>query len=183
MILCMMATSATTGFAQSVTYNHDASKQNQITVMETGSGSLTPELYYTLLHSSYRKSAAEKNKLGYRTLAGINLYNQLGDEERIDSALTARAEVEALNVADRQTDFAWLAESGKVSRQLDKLKANINHIIPTGGTVNDKHRWEGCTICTGVPSPPPRMPICRTPNARRNTCASTPTFPHRTRLC
>lgn len=142
MILCMMATSATTGFAQSVTYNHDASKQNQITVMETGSGSLTPELYYTLLHSSYRKSAAEKNKLGYRTLAGINLYNQLGDAERIDSALTARAEVEALNVADRQTDLAWLAESGKVSRQLDKLKANIDHIIPTGGTVNDKRRWE-----------------------------------------
>ena len=28
--------------AQSVTYNHDAAKMNQITVGETGSGSLTP---------------------------------------------------------------------------------------------------------------------------------------------
>ena len=30
--------------------------------METGSGSLSPELYYQLLHSSYKKSAASKTK-------------------------------------------------------------------------------------------------------------------------
>ena len=41
--------------AQSVTYNHDSSKQNQITVMETGGGSLTPEFYYWLLHNNYKK--------------------------------------------------------------------------------------------------------------------------------
>lgn len=81
--------------AQSVTYNHDSSKQNQITVMETGGGSLTPEFYYWLLHNNYKKTAAEKNKLGFRTLAGINLYNQVDDAEKIDSALTKRAEVEA----------------------------------------------------------------------------------------
>lgn len=57
---------AMTGNAQSyVTYNHDSSKKNQITVMEIGSGSLSPELYYQLLHSSYKKSAASKNKLGF----------------------------------------------------------------------------------------------------------------------
>lgn len=133
---------ATAAFAQSVTYNHDSSKQNQITVMETGGGSLTPEFYYWMLHNSYRKSAAEKNKLGFRTLAGINLYNQVDDAEKIDSALTKRAEIEALNVADRQIDLAWLAENSKINGQLDKMKANIDHIIPTGGTVNDKRRWE-----------------------------------------
>lgn len=133
---------ATTAFAQSVTYNHDSSKQNQITVMETGGGSLTPEFYYWMLHNSYRKSAAEKNKLGFRTLAGISLYNQVDDAEKIDSALTKRAEIEALNVADRQIDLAWLAENSKINGQLDKMKANIDHIIPTGGTVNDKRRWE-----------------------------------------
>lgn len=138
----MAAMTATTAFAQSVTYNHDSSKQNQITVMETGGGSLTPEFYYWMLHNSYRKSAAEKNKLGFRTLAGINLYNQVDDAEKIDSALTKRAEIEALNVADRQIDLAWLAESSKINGQLDKMKANIGHIIPTGGTVNDKRRWE-----------------------------------------
>ena len=138
----MTAMTATTAFAQSVTYNHDSSKQNQITVMETGGGSLTPEFYYWMLHNSYRKSAAEKNKLGFRTLAGISLYNQVDDAEKIDSALTKRAEIEALNVADRQIDLAWLAESSKINGQLDKMKANIDHIIPTGGTVNDKRRWE-----------------------------------------
>lgn len=142
MILSMAAMTATAAFAQSVTYNHDSSKQNQITVMETGGGSLTPEFYYWMLHNSYRKSAAEKNKLGFRTLAGINLYNQVDDAEKIDSALTKRAEIEALNVADRQIDLAWLAESSKINGQLDKMKANIDHIIPTGGTVNDKRRWE-----------------------------------------
>lgn len=142
MILGMAAVSVTSAFAQRVTYNHDSSKQNQITVMETGGGSLTPEYYYWLLHNNYKKTAAEKNKLGFRTLAGINLFNQVDDAEKIDSALTKRAEVEALNVADRRIDLAWLAESDKINGQLDKLKANINHIIPTGGTVDDKRRWE-----------------------------------------
>ena len=128
--------------AQMVTYNHDAAKMNQILVMETGGGCLTPEFYYWLLHNNYKKTAAEKNKLGFRTLAGINLYNQVDDAEKIDSALTKRAEVEALNVADRQIDLAWLAESSTINGQLDKMKANIDHIIPTGGTVNDKQRWE-----------------------------------------
>lgn len=138
----MAAMTTTAAFAQNVTYNHDSSKQNQITVMETGGGSLTPEFYYWMLHNNYRKSAAEKNKLGFRTLAGINLYNQVDDAEKIDSALTKRAEIEALNVTDRQIDLAWLAESSKINGQLDKMKAYIDHIIPTGGTVNDKRRWE-----------------------------------------
>ena len=137
--IMLMLGVAISGNAQSgVTYNHDSSKKNQITVMETGGGSLTPEFYYWLLHNNYKKTAAEKNKLGFRTLAGINLYNQVDDAEKIDSALTKRAEVEALNVADRQIDLAWLAESSKINGQLDKMKANIDHIIPTGGTINDK---------------------------------------------
>ena len=34
----------TTARAQYVTYNHDSPKQNQITVMETGTGALSPDL-------------------------------------------------------------------------------------------------------------------------------------------
>lgn len=60
----------------SVTYNHDSPKQNQFTVMEVGTGALTPDAYYWALHNKYRKNAAVKNKLGYRTTAGIGLYNQ-----------------------------------------------------------------------------------------------------------
>ena len=144
MILTMTVaiTATVSSFAQSVTYNHDSSKKNQITVMETGGGSLTPELYYWTFHNSYKKSAASKNKLGFRTTAGINLYNQVPDAEKIDSALTKRAEIEALNVADRQIDLAWKAEGSMINRQLDKMQANINHIVPTGGSIEDRKRWQ-----------------------------------------
>ena len=43
--------------AQSMTYNHDASKQGQIQVMELGAGNLTPELYYTVTHRRYKNGA------------------------------------------------------------------------------------------------------------------------------
>ena len=141
--IMLMLGVAISGNAQSgVTYNHDSSKKNQITVMEIGSGSLSPELYYQLLHSSYKKSAASKNKLGYRTTAGIGAYNQVEYAEAIDSALTKRAEIEALNVADRQIDLAWKAEGSMINRQLDKMQANINHIVPTGGSIEDRKRWQ-----------------------------------------
>lgn len=59
-LLAVIAVQATTVHAQYATYNHDSPKQNQITVMETGTGALTPELYYWALHNSYKKTAATK---------------------------------------------------------------------------------------------------------------------------
>lgn len=141
-LVILMSLIAVSGFAQRVTYNHDSSKKNQIMVMETGGGSLTPEFYYWLLHNNYQKSAAAKNKLGFRTIAGLNLYNQVDDAEKIDSALTKRAEIEALNVADRQIDLAWKTESNKIDGQLDKMKRNIDRIIPSGGSIEERKRWE-----------------------------------------
>lgn len=110
--------------AQSVTYNHDAAKMNQITVGETGSGSLTPSLYYQTLHKSYSKSAASKNKLSYRTLAGVSLYNQVDEAEALDSAMLARAKIEALNVAEPQWRCARCGVGGrgrKDNRQNERL--------------------------------------------------------------
>lgn len=133
---------ATVGaMAQSVTYNEDEAKRNQITVMETGSGSLKPELYYTLLHNSYKKSAAEKNKLVFRTAAGLAAYGQVEYADSIQSALTKRAEIEALNMADRQIDIAWLAEGSKIISQMEKFQKNIDRILLVGGTPTDKERW------------------------------------------
>ena len=133
---------ATVGaMAQSVTYNEDDAKRNQITVMETGSGSLTPELYYTILHNSYKKSAAEKNKLAFRTTAGLAAYGQVEYADSIQSALTKRAEIEALNMADRQIDIAWFAEGSKITSQMDKFQKNIDRILLVGGTPTDKERW------------------------------------------
>ena len=142
LLLMAVATAATSGVkAQSVTYNHDSPKQNQITVMETGTGALSPDLYYTLLHNKYKKSAASKNKLSFRTLAGVNLYNQTDEAEAIDSALVKRAEIEALNVADRQIDLAWLAEGDKINAQMERFQCNIDRILLAGGTTDDRERW------------------------------------------
>ena len=131
-------------FAQSVTYNHDDAKMNQITVAEIGSGSLTPSLYYQLLHKSYQKSAAAKNKLGFRSAAGINLYNQVDDAEALDSAMTQRARIEALNVADRSggaLDAAWLAEGDKINAALENFNRNIQRITEVGGSHYELEHW------------------------------------------
>ena len=127
--------------AQYVTYNHDSPKMNQITVEEIGAGSLKPELYYTLLHNKYKKTAAVKNKLTFRTAAGVASYQQVDEAEAIDSALTSRAKIEALNVADRQVDLAWLAEKDKVESQMRQFQKNIDRITMTGGSPKENERW------------------------------------------
>ena len=124
-----------------VTYNHDDAKMNQITVQETGAGGLTPAFYYDVFHNSYQKSAAAKNKLSFRSLAGVAAWQQIEDADSIEASLKKRAEIEALNVADRQIDIAWLAEGTKLTNMLDDFQSNINRIIGAGGTFNDKERW------------------------------------------
>ena len=124
-----------------VTYNHDDAKMNQITVQETGAGGLTPAFYYDVFHNSYQKSAAAKNKLSFRSLAGVAAWQQIEDADSIEASLKKRAEIEALNVADRQIDIAWLAEGTKLTNKLDDFQSNINRIIGAGGTFNDKERW------------------------------------------
>lgn len=131
--------------AQSVTYDHDDAKMNQITVMEIGSGGLTPSMYYTVLHKSYQKSASSKNKLAFRTTAGLNLYAQVDDAEALDSALNKRAKIEALNVADRSggaLDLAWVAESGKLNSKMADFERNIRRVLEVGGTANEQEHWK-----------------------------------------
>jgi len=140
-LLAVIAVQTMAAHAQYATYNHDSPKQNQITVMETGTGALTPELYYWGLHNKYKKTAATKNKLSFRTIAGANLYEQVDDAEAIDSTLVKRAEIEALNVADRQIDLAWLAEGDKINGQMERFKRNIDRILTAGGTSEDRERW------------------------------------------
>ena len=141
-VLMAMASVTLQVNAQSyVTYNHDVAKMNQITVQETGAGGLTPAFYYDVFHNSYQKSAATKNKLSFRSLAGVAAWQQIEDADSIEASLKKRAEIEALNVADRQIDIAWLAEGTKLTNKLDDFQSNINRIIGAGGTFNDKERW------------------------------------------
>jgi hypothetical protein len=77
----------------------------------------------------------------YRSLTGVSAYPQVEDADSIESALKKRAEIEALNVADRQIDIAWLAEGSKINSKLSDFQTNINRIVSVGGTVHDKERW------------------------------------------
>lgn len=119
--------------AQRITYNHDNAKMNQITVQETGAGSLTPSLYYQVLHNRYRKTANAENKMSFRTTAGISAYQQIDDAEKLDSSFVKRAENEALNMADRQVDLAWMAEGRKIETKLEDFQRNINRLATAGG--------------------------------------------------
>lgn len=141
MTLVVLLASVVCARAQYVTYNHDAAKMNQVKVMETGTGALSPDLYYTLLHNKYKKSASAKNKLSFRTQSGIHLYNQVDEAKAIDTALVKRAEIEALNMADRQVDIAWQAEGDKVNKMMERFRRNIDRIVTAGGSPSDKVRW------------------------------------------
>jgi hypothetical protein len=136
-----MLTLATTLHAQSVTYRHDDAKQNQFTIGEIGTGSLTPAAYYSLFHSSYSKKAASTNKLSYRAQSGLAGYMQVDPATDLDSAMIKRAEIEALNLADRQIDLAWLAEGDKISNKMSDFKNNINRITGLGGSYAQKEVW------------------------------------------
>lgn len=123
------------------TYNHDETKLNQITVQEIGAGSLTPEYYYKALHRSYLKSARSRNKIQYRTLAETAAYQQINDADSVETSMKKRSETEALNMADRQIDLAWLTEGSKINSKLESFETNINRIVRAGGSFSDKERW------------------------------------------
>ena len=141
-IMILSSSTLEVGAQSYVTYNHDDAKMNQITVQEIGSGGLTPAFYYDVFHRSYQRSAGSKNKLTYRSLAGVAGWQQVEDADSVKSSLEKRAEIEALNVADRQIDLAWVAEGTKITSKLNDFQNNINRIVRAGGTFNDKERWE-----------------------------------------
>lgn len=154
--------------AQKITYNHDDAKMNQITVQETGAGSLTPSLYYQVLHNRYRKTANAENKMSFRTTAGISAYQQIDDAEKLDSSFVKRAEIEALNMADRQVDLAWMAEGRKIEAGLENFSA-----ISTGSLLQEVRTSMsrfGVSITTSSRqlSLQSSSPICRTPSGRRS---------------
>lgn len=126
------------------TYNHDASVCNQFLVGETGGGTLTPQLYYEALHRSYQKWAYMENKNLFRGQLALVLEQEKPLAEQIDSALTYRARIEAMNVADRTPkalDLAWQAEKGKIEKKFQFFRENINKITMKGGSSQDYRHW------------------------------------------
>ena len=139
----MILTTANQSWGQSMTYNHDASKMGQIQVMELGAGSLTPDIHYSITHSSYKKGAkavtSVKNTL--RMAANVASLPQVEFADSIKTDLEGRAKIEAANIADRQIDLAWLTEGEKIQSKLWAFKSNIGSL--NGKTNNEEiTAWE-----------------------------------------
>ena len=136
MLLMLLSMTSMLANAQSVTYNHDESKMQQIQVMEIGAGNLTPEYYYWLLHNSYKNGAKDatsvKNTL--RMAANTGSLPQVEYADTIQADLEGRAKIEAKNVADREIDLAWVTEGNKIESKLLTFKNNINAL---NGKTND----------------------------------------------
>ena len=124
--------------AQTMTFNHDDSKQNQIQVMELGAGALTPEVYYTVTHKKYKDGAkaATSVKNTLRIAANTSSIPQVEYADSIQADMESRAKVEAANMADRQVDLAWVTEGGKIEGKLFVFKNNINAL--QGKAKNDE---------------------------------------------
>lgn len=131
--------------AQSVTYNHDATKMNQFMMQETGSGSFQTEsefLLYDLFHSSYKKTITSTNKQLYRTATYEGSYQQVSYADSIKSRLESRAKVEAVNIADRQVDVAWITEQSKIEKALETYKNNLSRLSACGADTEEKEDWQ-----------------------------------------
>lgn len=142
MAIIMMAVTVNT-FGQSMTYNHDASKMGQIQVMELGAGVLTPDLYYSITHSGYKKGAksATSVKNTLRMAANIASMPQVEYADSIKADLEGRAKMEATNIADRQIDIAWLTEGERIQAKLRAFKSNIGSL--NGKTCSEEiTAWE-----------------------------------------
>lgn len=129
--------------AQSITYNHDDSKMQQIQVMELGAGSLSPEIYYKVTHKSYWKGAkaqtSVKNTL--RMAANVASLPQVEYAGSIKADLESRAKVKALNMADREVDLAWVGEGSKLESKLLAFQSNISSLSGKTG-LEEISAWE-----------------------------------------
>ena len=125
-----MMTIALNSFGQSMTYNHDASKMGQIQVMELGAGALTPDLYYSVTHNSYKKGAkaATSVKNTLRMATNVASLPQVEYADSIKADLEGRAKIEAANIADREVDLAWLTDGEKIQSKLWAFQSNIGSL-------------------------------------------------------
>ena len=128
--ICLVSAFVAQTNAQSITYNHDDSKMQQIQVMELGAGALSPEIYYKLTHKSYWKGAkaATSVKNTLRMAANVASLPQVDYADSIKSDLESRAKVEAMNIADREVDLAWVSEGSKIESKLLAFQSNISSL-------------------------------------------------------
>lgn len=114
--------------AQSYTFKHDSTKENQFLMQEVGTGSfqLQSEWYYDAFHKDYKNNLLSTNKQLYRSAAYMETYMQVIYADSIRKRLESRAKQEEFNIADRQVDLAWTTEQSKIETALDRYNDNLN---------------------------------------------------------
>lgn len=139
LILVVILLSSGKSSGQSFTYYHDDAVMKQFLMGEVGgSPAAVAQWYYNAFHSSYVKTAIYQPKLSFRTLELNSIVQQTPYSEKIDSMFVKRAEVEALNLADRQIDLAWQAEQSKIQGKFDEIDKALRQVMPSGGTSDEK---------------------------------------------
>lgn len=123
------------------TYHHDATVMNQFTIQETGVGALTPDIYYKTFHNKYYNSARSMNKNLSRLATSAAAYSQVDMADSIRSYLESRAKVEALNMADRKYDIAYLTEESKLDKSLKTFRDNLGVLNRFNVSSDEKDSW------------------------------------------
>lgn len=130
--------------AQSVTYAHDATKMNQFLMQETGTGSFQgqSEWYYDVMHRSYKNSLLATSKQIYRTATYQGSYAQVTYADSIRQRLEERAKEEAINIADREIDLAWVSEQSKIENALMKYRNNLSSLSACRINSEEREDWQ-----------------------------------------
>ena len=130
--------------AQNVTYTHDATKMNQFLMQETGTGSFQgqSEWYYDVMHRSYKNSLLATSKQIYRTATYQGSYAQVAYADSIRQRLEERAKEEAVNIADREVDLAWVSEQNKIENALMKYRNNLSSLSSCRINSEEREDWQ-----------------------------------------
>lgn len=128
-------------FSQDVTYIHDDIKYNQITVMESGFGSLD-DFWHWSLHNQYSKEAAAKNKMVMRAATMEADMLQVEKADSIKSDFVKRGIIEGENLVDRNVDMVWLTERQRVESALLRFKTNYDAFCLYSPTTEEREYWK-----------------------------------------
>lgn len=127
------------GKSSAQTYYHDDAVMMQFMMGEVGGApSAVAQWYYDAFHNSYQKTAIYEPKLAFRALELEAIVQQTPFAEEIDSMFVKRAEVEALNLADREIDLAWQTEQFKIQGKFDEIDKALMEVMPSGGSSAEK---------------------------------------------
>ena len=126
------------------TYIHDEPFMQQFLVSETGTGNLTPNVYYTAMHPSYKRLAYLYSKAAARLKYMYDIKKEIPYSDTINSVFKRRAKLAAIDMVEREplADFVWYQGVGdNISAALRVMRNNILR-LSSFGTDSEFIEWE-----------------------------------------